>query len=136
MSLLSGIETLLKIKPKQQAQRPQAIAPAVAQASQPVTRYEDGSARVGNVGTQGTIAQAQPQLQAVQAVPQAGLGINYTDPTTATGAQGVAQSPQGQSNIGYIPLQNSGQGGPGYGANLQPAGSNPQLEYLRRLLGQ
>lgn len=29
----------------------------------------------------------------------------------------------GQFNPGYIPLQNSGQGGPGYAANLQPARS-------------
>lgn len=40
---------------------------------------------------------------------------------------------QGRTNPGYIPLQNSGLGGKGYTANLQPA-QNPQLNQLLDLL--
>lgn len=41
----------------------------------------------------------------------------------------VGQLQGGAYNPGYTPLQNSGFGGPGYTANIQPANNNPQIRY-------
>ena len=60
----------------------------------------------------------KPQLQMGQPNNQFIQGPNNFTPIAAPDIQG-------RTNPGEIPLQNSGQGGPGYVANLQPT-VNPQ----------
>lgn len=62
--------------------------------------------------------------------------FGYAPDNTSSSPIQVSKYPSGQNfnpqgngvNPGYIPFQNSGFGGPGYAANLQPA-RNPQSRY-------
>jgi hypothetical protein len=132
VNILDAFEQLIGIKKKPQAAPQRPIGPAVAQG---VTRYEDGSARVGQIGVPNGQAGPVHPLMAVQAVPTQAQGYPG-NPDDADQFGAAAATPQGTIQPqGMQPTQRPFMAQGNFSPDRLQYGTSPQLDYLRRLRG-
>lgn len=121
----------------QGAQQPQPLRTQQQVRGAPFKMYEDNSFE----GNPAAFQKANPNFKFYE-------DNTFSEPDMSFGQPNTQQQPSalqtllqgGQYNPGFTPLQNSGQGGPGYSANLQPTPynqgpqnlghKNPQLKDL------